>query len=491
MPHQRVWLAVTFAVFAAFMSATAAGQDGAEKTPLSNSRASIYIPGFSDATQPLALERGPQLFIDDLLVAESDNLIREVCPPARNVAIPNPVVTGKEDGNFQPYMTVLRDTTTGRFRIWYGHRRENADAGSQHVGYMESADGIHWERPARVLDDPAPMNFGVSIVDEGAAFANPAQRHKLGWWRDGGLQVACSPDGLAWTSLVPGVVLYQNHDITGLYHDPIRNRNIATISVYRTGDAWAGDRRVTMHAYSDDFIHWSPPHYVVLPDDARDGGKTQFYAMDGYLARGGLLIGMVKVLRDDLKADNPPNPPDAYGVGYTALAWSRDGESWTRDQAHFFDPDPRRDAWDHAHAWIDEQVPVGDDVYLYYGGYAHGHKVNRFEERQIGLVTIKRDRYVARTAGAVPGRLRTPPLLLDAERLTVNADASSGGIRVRVLDGTGTAVQGFDYSDSSALATDGVALPVAWKGSLASLKGQPVRLEFEIRNARLCAFGLE
>ena len=117
VPHQRVWLAVTFAVFAAFMSATAAGQDGAEKTPLSNSRASIYIPGFSDATQPLALERGPQLFIDDLLVAESDNLIREVCPPARNVAIPNPVVTGKEDGNFQPYMTVLRDTTTGRFRI--------------------------------------------------------------------------------------------------------------------------------------------------------------------------------------------------------------------------------------------------------------------------------------------------------------------------------------------------------------------------------------
>ena len=491
MSHERFRCILALAVLAGMAILAFADQEGAEKTPLTNSRASIYVPGYAGDTRPLALNRGPHLFIDDFLISESDNITRNVCIPVRDAAIPNPVVTGKEDGNFQPYMTVLRDAQTGRFRIWYGHRRENNDSGSQHIGYMESADWIHWERPARVLDDPAPMNFGASVVDEGAGFANPAQRYKFGWWRDGGLQIACSPDGLTWTPLVPGVVLYQNHDITGLYHDPIRNRNIATISVYRPGDAWSGDRRVTMHAYSGDFIHWSPPHYVVLPDDARDGGKTQFYAMDGYLARGGLLIGMVKVLRDDLKVDNPPNPPDAYGVGYTALAWSRDGESWTRDQAHFFDPDPRRDAWDHAHAWIDEQVPVGDAVYLYYGGYAHGHKVNRFEERQIGLVTMKRDRYVARSAGGVPGRLRTPLLLLDAEKLTVNAEASDGEIRVRMLDEKGAAREGFDYADAPALTTDGLAVPIAWKDSLTSVKGQPVRLEFEMRNAKLYAFGLE
>ncbi len=484
-------LLTALVVSVGLVSPACAEQDGAEKTPLSHSRASIYVPGVSRETTPLALARGPHLFIDDYLVAESDNITRGVCNPQRDAAIPNPIVTGKEDGNFQPYMTVLCDAVTGRFRIWYGHRRGDMDAGNQRVGYMESADGIHWERPARVLEDPAPMQFGVSIVDEGAAFANPAQRYKLGWWKDGGLKVAASPDGLVWTPLAPEVVLHVNHDITGLYHDPIRNRHIATISVYRPGDAWSGDRRVTMHAFSDDFIHWSSPHYVVLPDDARDGGQTQFYAMDGYLARGGLLIGMVKVLRDDLKADNPPNPPEAYGVGYTALAWSRDGESWTRDPAHFFDPDPRKDAWDHAHAWIDEQVPVGDEVYLYYGGYARGHKVNRFEERQIGLVTIKRDRYVARTAGAVPGRLRTPPLLLDAETLTVNADAASGEVRVRLLDAAGAVKEGFDYADAPALTADGLTMPVAWKGALASVKGQPVRLEFEVRNARLYAFNLE
>ncbi len=30
------------------------------------------------------------------------------------------VVTGYEDGCFQPYITVVRDPATRRFRMWYG-----------------------------------------------------------------------------------------------------------------------------------------------------------------------------------------------------------------------------------------------------------------------------------------------------------------------------------------------------------------------------------
>lgn len=488
----RYGMAVTMAVLVIGMSdRSMAGEPhpSAEETPLAHTNARIYIPGVAEAQQtPLHLVPGPHLFIDDYLIAETDNVTREINHPVRDEN--NPIVTGKEDGCFQPYMTILQEESARRFRLWYGHRREDMDSGNQRVGYMESQDGIHWDRPARVLADPGPMQFGVSIVDEGAGFPNPAERYKLGWWKDGGLRIAGSPDGLVWTPMAPGVVLYQNHDITGIFHDPLRNRHIATASVYRTGDTWQGERRITMHSFSTDFIHWSPPHYVVLPDDSLDGGKTQFYAMDGYLVRGGLLIGMIKVLRDDLKADNPPEPADAYGVGYTALAWSRDGETWIRDRGHFFDPDPSKHAWDHAHAWIDEQLPVGNDVYLYYGGYAHGHKVNRFEERQIGLARIARDRYVARCGGGVPGRLLSPALLLEAETLSVNANAASGEIRVRLLDNEGTPIEGFNYADASAITVDALDAPVTWKRSLKDVNGKAVRMEFEIRNARLYAFDL-
>jgi len=119
----------------------------------------IYRPGEKEAggNAPIRLRAGPHLFVDDFLVESCANVARRVNRPARDPAIPNPIITGKEDRNFQPFMTVLRDPKTLRFRIWYGIWKESKDAGSSHIGYMESEDGIRWIRPVRVLEDPAPL----------------------------------------------------------------------------------------------------------------------------------------------------------------------------------------------------------------------------------------------------------------------------------------------------------------------------------------------
>lgn len=464
---------------------------GAESVPVSAAHARLYTPGQPTPTdEPVHLAEGPYLFIDDYLIADSNNIERVVNVPERDPGIPNPIVTGKEDGCFQPYMTILQDPATGRFRIWFG--RPEGDSMSRSVlGYMESNDGIRWERPARVLDSPRPIQFGVSVVDRGPEHTVPAQRYVFGWYMDGGFKVATSPDGFDWTPLNIMPVIYHNHDISGLYYDPLYERYIATVSVYRPGPAWSGKRRITMHSFSTNLIEWTTPHYVILPDDSIDPGETQFYAMDGYLRRGDLLIGMVKVLRDDLKADEPPDPPDAYGVGYTSLAWSRDGETWCRDTAHIFDPDPQKGAWDHAHAWIDEQVHVDDEVYLYYGGYARGHKVNRFEERQIGLVKIKRDRYIAREAGVEPGLIKTPLVVLEGEGLTLNVDARDGEIRAQATEADGKPLPGFAFEDCTPINTDSLTAPVTWKRPFSEISGKPLRLEFYLKNARLFAFDVE
>jgi hypothetical protein len=494
IPHTTIIFMVVSLAACLVLAPEIAGDDtmasSAENVPLSNSKAETYAPGSGRAAQePIHLKPGPHLFIDDFLVASSENVERVVNVPRRDSSIPNPIVTGKEDGCFQPYMTILRDAQSGRFRLWYGHRTEDSNAGQSHVASMESDDGIHWIRPPRVLKDPAPIQFGVSIIDEGADFPNAAQRYKYGWWQGGGLRIAASPDGLAWTPMTPDVVLPHNHDITSIFFDPLRNHYVATISVYRTGDKWSGQRRITMQSCSNDLLKWPTPHYVITPEDGPDPGETQFYAMEGYLVRGDLWIGMVKVLRDDLKADTPPDPPDAYGMGYTALAWSRDGETWVRDRAHFFDPDPRQGAWDHAHAWIDEQVVVDDDVYLYYGGYARGHKVNRFEERQIGLVAMKRDRYVARESKEKTGTITTPLLILEGDTLTLNADAKGGEIRVQLLDEAGKAIPGFASVDCAPIRDDAVAIPVSWTRPLRELDGKPIRIQFAL--ARASVFAME
>lgn len=461
-----------------------------EDIPVSYDKASLYTPGQApQSSAPIVLGAGPHLFIDDYLVDPSSTAVRGVHKPDRSIKIPNPVVTGIEDGCFQPYLSVHRDETSGRFRIWYGHRTEDNNGSRSRLGYLESADGIRWDRPARTLDVPGEIQFGVSVIDEGPNVADPGQRLKYGWYFGDGLRVAASPDGLNWSALAEGTVLRHNHDISGIYRDTIRNRYVAIASVYRESDFWEDKRRITMQATSDDLVHWEPAHHIILPDKTREEGEVQFYAMDGFLQRGDLTIGMVKVLRDDLKADDPPNPPDAYGTGYTALAWSRDGEHWVRDLDPYFERDMDPKAWDHSHAWIDEQVPVKDKVYLYYGGYAHGHKVNRFEERQIGLVTIKKDRYVSRGSDAKYGTLLTPLLSLEATNLRVNATVG-GSLKIRVLDEAGAPIPGFDFTDMTPIQGDYLEAPVKWNRPMSELKGKPLRLEFELITGGIYAFYL-
>ncbi|OQB34983.1 MAG: hypothetical protein BWY09_02483 [Candidatus Hydrogenedentes bacterium ADurb.Bin179] len=132
---------------------------------------------------------------------------------------------------------------------------------------------------------------------------------------------------------------------------------------------------------------------------------------------------------------------------------------------------------------------MGDEVYLYYGGYARGHKVNRFEERQIGLVKMKQDRYVARTISGGTGELVTPLLRFHAETLLVNANAEGGMLRVEIRNDAGTPLQGFTFADCSPITADTIASPVTWAHPLNTVKD--IRLAFQLEQASLFAFYLE
>lgn len=467
---------------------TSPGPDPAYGRPTPG-HAFLYGGRSKPPTTRLELTPGPHLLVDDAFLEQSEGIMREVRQPRRDPAIPNPLVTGSGDGCFQPYMTVLR-TPAGRFRMWYGACKPDHDASSSLLGYLESADGMRWKRPVRILEGMGGIQFGVSITDAGPTASEPATRYTHAYYHAGGLKLATSPDGVAWKPLAPDPVIRHSHDINGLGYNPSTGLYTATLSYYMDGPTWRGSRRVTAHATSSDRLHWSQPHLVLAPDDSVEPGETQFYAMDGYLRRGDLLIGMVKVLHDDWHADTPPNPPDAYGVGYTALAWTRDGVNWVRDPSPFLDRAAESSAWDHAHAWIDEQVPVGDRVYLYYAGYKRGHKVNRFQERQIGLLTMPRDRYVARVAGPAGGRMVTPPVKVAGTGLTLNLEAQSGEVRVQVTDADGTPLVGYRFADCRPIVGDGLDLPVRWERSWKSLAGREVRLEFEMRSAKLYALGI-
>jgi len=442
---------------------------------------------------------GPQVLIDDYLIEYAVNVKRKVNQPKRDKSISNPLITGEEDGCYQPYFSVLQDPETKMFRIWYNHPLDDYRPSRSHIGYMESKDGIHWIRPARILKDPAPIEYGSEVIDEGPDYYNPRHRYKYGWYYEDGLWIAVSGDGINFQPMAPHAVLEHDHDINNLSWDPLLKCYVATISTYTTGKGWSGQRRLTMQSFSNDLLHWAKPWFVLRPDKNLDEGETQFYAMSAFLIRGPLKIGMVKILRDDLLADKPPLiPQEAYGIGYTTLAWTRDGRNWIRDREIFFDRNTQPQTWDRSHAWIDEQLIVQDDVYLYYGGYRQGHKSNRFKERQIGLVKMPLDRYVAWSAkGSVPGKILTVPLQFKKapSKLIINAEVHLGSLKAQIRDaGSNALIPGLQFSDCKAVRKNGLRVEMQWGSredtlkKLGQLANRPIKLEFELMNANLFAF---
>lgn len=453
--------------------------------------------------KPLDLGPGPHLFVDSFLIEQSEGLARVVQHPTR---LPEPVLSSARFGTTQPYLGVVRDPETRRLRLWYNR--------GPAVWHTTSADGIAWD-PPRVAWD-IPRGYGVTVIDDRGRDADPGRRFKLASWQatravedtprdDGGMYVAFSPDGLRWTpyggnpvlrtwpTAWPKIEAHGVGDIVDAFYDPIRRRYGVALKVHALPEdgyapaprAGAVYRRLVGMSTSADFTHWEKPQRIFVPDDA-DEGLLEFYGMGGVHSRGPLLIGFVRVLRDDLPCD-PGGPKD--GIGYTVLATSRDGVRWQRDREPFLDRNLAADSWDHAMAWGSGVMAMGDETFLYYGGYARGHKVAADRERQIGLARFPRDRYVARAAGAREGLLRTRPFLLPGGPLTVNARVRSGGqLQARLLDEPGQVIAGFDWGDAAPITGDSLTLSLSWRTPLVSLAGKPVRLEFRLREGELYGF---
>lgn len=451
-------------------------------------------PRLPDA--PPAWVPGPHLMLDETLVAKRDGLSRVIYRPSR---WPDPIVTGYEDDCTQPWLTVVRDPQTRRFRLWYNIQPDH-NKPDRFIAYMESEDGIHWIRPYRVLKTP-PLQTGASVVDEGPSCVDPSRRFKLAWWKDGGLQVASSPDGMTWTALGDGVVLKINHDITAIDWDPIRGRYMGLLSRSMTEGPYR-DLRIPHQSVSSDLIHWKEPLWEIVrpdPEAKIEKGQTQFYGMSAAIARGNLLVSMVKVLRDDLNCEPDKKASELHdaerrfaGIGYTVLAWSHDGEHWNRDTQPFLDRSSRPGTWDRAMAWVDDQIVVGDFTYLYYGGYRWGHKAERFTGREIGFAQIPRDRYAGFTAGDTRGHLITRTAALHASQLSLNAqvDVRTGELKVRILDENGKSFPGFDWEDCASIRGDRIDHAIHWKQNLGTLENKSVCFELQLRNATIYSFDL-
>jgi len=187
---------------------------------------------------------------------------------------------------------------------------------------------------------------------------------------------------------------------------------------------------------------------------------------------------------------------------WTELTWSRDGLSFERlpTRPRLIDLGPA-DSWDDGMVfgsadWI--EVPArnasrsdaggGDEWWMYYAGWDGPHQI-REREGCIGLVKLRKEGFVSLRGPRGGGVVCTRTMRWPGGALRVNVDAHAGEMKVRVSDELRKPIAGFDYDDAPAFTGDSTAHEVEWKGgSLASLRGKVIRLEFQLRDADLYTF---
>ncbi len=444
---------------------------------------------------------GPQLFVDDALVAQKSGVTRRAHACAKlDQPVLEPETSWEAEGDDRRvyiYGTVLRDAESGAFRMWYNR-------GSS-VLYATSKDGRHWERPNLGLvelngskdnNSLTPTLHSPSVVFNPAAA--PDERYvMLGYLRtpDKGYHAAHSADGLHWEYYPKNPVLPSGDTCTLLFNPDSGEYS----AFHKRSGPWRGQqRRLVYLSTSRDLQVWSEPMLVMAPDETDDaqvrceGGQYgQFYNMSAF-PYGGQFLGFVTHFRyTGPPSRKGPEQSNSDGPIDVQLVHSRDGRHWARCE----DRSPVIPNGPHAYdagcilGVANGVVPMGDEVWTYYTAITTTHGGFIPEKRiSIALAKWRMDGFVSLDAGEEEGVVRTVPLTCPGGCLTVNAVAEQ--LSVAVLDAGGAPLPGYAHADCKPVHGDSVRHAVAWKEHGVLPADQPLCLEFRLKKTSLYSFGV-
>ncbi|MFT5466715.1 MAG: hypothetical protein ACI8UO_001815 [Verrucomicrobiales bacterium] len=189
----------------------------------------------------------------------------------------------------------------------------------------------------------------------------------------------------------------------------------------------------------------------------------------------------------------------------TSLAISRNGRVF--EQLHgrprLIERGPK-DSWDSGMVFGScSWQEVGDEWRIYYAGHDGPHN-STSRTPGIGLATIRKEGFVSLRGPQSGGVVCTRAIRWPGEQLLVNCDATTrdhldhfgrplepnqGELKVRIVDAARKPLPGFGYEDSVPFTGDSTRHEVKWKEhSIAELKGQVIRIEFQLKMADLYTF---
>ena len=474
----------------------------------------------------IAISSHPQLFLDDFLLAETQNVKRVLKQPMKHPD--NPLRLKPEYAWEQSRMSagsVLYDDARRVFRMWYPVLMDKSKYADNfgYVCYAESSDGVRWRKPMMKLHDfesELPTNIvfkGPSRNESEALFPSvietphdPSRLYKMLFTHRRtpdnpshyGLHVASSKDGLHWSE--PTMIFRGKCDNPpSLLWSPPLKKYFGFCRAQDSHQALAGHIRSTGILTSSDFDHWTTRKKVVLTDD-RDGYPfTQFHHLM-VTQYGDLMIGLADAMHM-IGNDNKESTENVQ------LICSRDGWNWDRvaDRAVFIPNGPNN--YDREIVSPRSRfVQAGDVIYIYYLGSLVGQgrksqpgntqaKDNPRDRGGICLATLPASRFVAIVPSSADkqGVVRTKPFTTSARNILLNAElADTNDIKVELLDGNGTVLPRFGREESRLISRDHLRYRVIWRDGPRELSleevadDRPVACRFIINSGELFAFRL-
>lgn len=501
----------------------------------------IPVPYISNPPNPILIDVGRQLFVDDFLI-EHTNLTRTFHAAAWYPGNPvlKPDRPWETDGTFAaPYIDgVWFDPQDGVYKMWYlaGRLQDTCMAVSQ--------DLIHWRKPD--LDVVPGTNIVHHVpyrVDERTVWRDPfdpdaSRRYKLFkverrfYGDDWTFNTLLSPDGVHWR---PGAVAATAcGDATSVAWNPFRKRWIYSVKEY-----WPWGKRVRMYWENRDpvagpwwsfgpnwprageLVRWIDADRLDLP---RPGIATscELYNMS-QVAYESVMLGLLVVWRGQ--------PQDRPKINEVEVGFSRDGFHWDRtSRAAFAGVSERLGDWN----WGNVQPSGGccivtrDRLWFLFSGRAGIPGTPASGSVSTGLASLRRDGFASMDAARGYGVLTTRPVRFRGRYLFVNATLDRGGagwlpflggshlgeevtpeaavgggggvfrrrwrpggeLRVEVLDEYGRVIPPFAVWRCIPVEGDHCSERVRWFGDpdLGRLAGKTVRFKFYLTRGSLYSF---
>ena len=466
---------------------------------------------------PVKIDHTRQLFLDDYLIAELQNVKRTINQAKKHPA--NPLIDRDKpwEGRGPVFHVIVKDEESQKFRMWYcGYLNYTLPSGTMvrwPTCYAESDDGIHWTKPQLGLHDFEGSKANNIVIPKGGIFGlmhepddpDPGRQYKAVVWHDWkdprgappeGFYLYVSPDGIHWTQARKApLAISQNSHQTGIGDTSLFSwdHRLGRYVCYTKILLRAPTRRTSGMMESDDLIHWSRPRMTIFPDGL-DASDTQIYEHLGF-AYESMWIGLVRIYHRDLVENSRKQT-------VVELTASRDGRHWTRvGDRKILVPLGKPDEWDpHYHAPTSPPILMGDKIGIYYFSMPLwdfelvGEEAGRNSTARIGLATIRRDGFVSLDGGSEPGHVVTRPLTFSGKKLFVNAEISPGGhLKAELRNTAGDALPQYQLKHCHSVQGDVMSAPVTWAEAkeLHRPEGESLRLVFELKNAKLYSFWIE